>query len=160
GLQKPQVGVATTISWRSDGLTAVRPVALIDAGGPAAGAWSADAYRTDVSGYAGTLSSVVDTSGVSDPAPQAVYQSYAQANYGTGQGLSYLLPVPDGAYTVRLHFAEPAYYYAGGRVFDVRLQGTTVRAGYDIFADAGATNRATALSFAVAATGGQGIKIE
>src|SRR5262249_42887890 len=121
--------------------------------------WSADAYRTD-SGYTGTLNGVVDTSGVSGPAPQAVYQSYAQANYGAGQALSYLLPVPDGAYTVRLHFAEPSYYYAGGRVFDVRLQGTTVRAGYDLFADAGALNKATALSFSVAATGGQGIKIE
>src|SRR5262249_30716561 len=152
-------GVPTVISWRSDGLAAQRPVALLDAGGPAVGGWSADAYATAAYPYPGTISAAVDTGAVSDPAPQAVYQSYAQASYGEGQELAYQLRVPDGAYTVRLHFAEPSYNYAGSRIFDVRLQGATVQAGYDIYAAAGGMNKATTLSFAVAATGGRGIKV-
>ena len=49
----------------------------------------------------------MDTSGVSNPAPQAVYQTYDYANYGAGNELAYQLPVPDGTYTLRLHFVEP-----------------------------------------------------
>ena len=38
-------------------------------------------------------------------APQEVYQSYVDA--GTGDRVWYRLPLPDGSYTVRLHFASP-----------------------------------------------------
>ena len=91
------------------------------------------------------------------PAPQAVYQSYRNAPSG---GLSYPLNVPDGDYTIRLHFAEHEFFYVGARVFDIRLQGVTVRSKYDIFADAGAAHRATVQTFTVTASGGTGILLE
>ena len=47
----------------------------------------------------------------------------------------------------------------GQRVFDIDLQGSTVESGYDIFADAGAANTATAQTFTVTVTGGQGIQL-
>src|SRR6202034_2816524 len=82
-----------------------------------------------------TFPNAVDTSGVTNPAPQAVYQSYAQAASGIGNALSYHLSVPDGVYTIRLDFVEPNQSVtAGGRVFDIDLQGTTVQKGYDIVA--------------------------
>src|SRR5262249_14729695 len=106
------------------------------------------------------LANPVDTAGVADPPPQAVYQALATANGGAGQRLSYSIPVPDGNYTVRLHFAEPSLTRAGDRKFDVVLQGPTAHAGYDIHAAAGGRLRAAALGFAVTAAGGAGISLD
>src|SRR5512140_665289 len=102
----------------------------IDAGGGAAGSFVAD---TDFSG--GTSYSNTDpitTSGVSNPAPQAVYQSERYGNF------SYTIPnLTAGAnYTVRLHFAEIFWNSAGQRVFNVSINGTPVLSNVDIFAAA------------------------
>ena len=159
GLEKYVQGQTVTVQWRSNGLTNNLPAALINAGGPEAGTWSADAYRSDGYTYTGTITPTVNTSLVTNPAPQAVYQSYDQANSGVGQQLSYQLPVPDGTYTLRLHFVEPSYSSAGQRKFNVLLQGATVQSNYDIYAAAGALDRATTLSFTVTAGGGSGIAL-
>ena len=45
---------------------------------------------------------------MANPAPQAVYQSYAQAEYGVGNSLSYHLAVPDGVYTVNWTLSNPS----------------------------------------------------
>ncbi len=99
-------------------------------------------------------------SGVTNPPPVAVLQSYADvfANGANGASLRYDLPLPDGAYDVRLFFVEPS----GGNVrrFDVRLQGQTVLDNYNIQADAGAVRKAVAKSFAVSATEGQGLTLQ
>jgi len=49
----------------------------------------------------------------------------------------YLLRVPNGRYRVTLKFCEPHFDAAGKRVFDVTLEGKTVRAALDIFAVVG-----------------------
>src|SRR5205807_2242093 len=79
GLEKFEQGQSVSVSWRSDGLTPTRTVALVDSGGNGApGGWQGGAFRTD-SGYSSTFSNAVDTSGVSNPAPQTVYQTYSVA---------------------------------------------------------------------------------
>jgi outer membrane protein assembly factor BamB len=45
---------------------------------------------------------------------------------------------PARAYTVSLHFAEPAWAKKGQRIFDVALMGRTVLKGFDVAAEAGA----------------------
>ena len=40
-------------------------------------------------------------------APQNVYQAYITTSHGVGNKLAWSLPVPDGAYKLRLHFMEP-----------------------------------------------------
>src|SRR5690242_21478543 len=47
------------------------------------------------------------------------------------------------AYTLRLHFFEPYSLSPGQRVFDIKLQGATALAGYDIAGDAGDGAKAT-----------------
>jgi hypothetical protein len=156
---KLQVGQQVTISWHSAGLTPQRPVALLNAGGATADNWVGDRAASGV--FFGTFANPVDTSAVTNPAPQAVYQSYAQAPLGVGKydNLTYQFPVPDGNYTIRLHFVESYQFaYVGQRKFDIQLQGNTVQAAYDIFADVGAL-KATAKTYVVTASGGSGIAL-
>ena len=163
GLEKYVQGQQVNLQWQSDGLTQLQNVLDINAGnGPAIGDFQANMDQVDANYYAnGSFKSPVDVSGVDNPAPQAVYQSYAAAPAGIGNTLSYRLPVPDGTYTIRLDFADDSAYYEGQRVFDVNLQGTTVQAGYDIFQAAGdVADRATQLTFTVTASGGNGIALD
>jgi hypothetical protein len=60
--------------------------------------------------------------------------------WGDTPPLTYTFPVVNGAYHVNLYFAEsyPADQVVGARVFDVKMQGTTVFSKLDVFATAGA----------------------
>ncbi len=106
-----------------------------DSGGAAA----PFAYDTGFSGGgAGSTADAIDVSGVSNPAPQAVYQTYRQGSFTyTLAGLT-----PSAPYTLRLHFADPSSTAAGQRLFDVSVNGTNVLAGFDIYAAAGGKDKA------------------
>ncbi|MBX5457158.1 MAG: discoidin domain-containing protein [Thermogemmatispora sp.] len=140
-------------SWSAlAALLARAPIALaaapiqINAGGPAASPFIAD---TDFSG-GGTSSSSnsISTAGVTNPAPQAVYQTARLGNF------SYSIPslTPGASYTVRLHFAETYWTASGKRVFNVSLNGQTVLANFDIFAAAGGANKAVVKEFTATAS--------
>ncbi|MDF7813762.1 malectin domain-containing carbohydrate-binding protein [Hymenobacter sp. YC55] len=77
----------------------------------------------------------------------ALYQSERYGNF------VYHLPVPNGTYTVKLHFAELYWNAAGQRVFDVAAEGTTVLSAYDIVRKVGPLT-ATTESFSVTVTDG------
>ncbi|CAH0999303.1 hypothetical protein LEM8419_00601 [Neolewinella maritima] len=109
--------------------TAIR----INAGGPTTdnqgSTFRADQYFLDGNSYLNANNSL-----------PAIYQTERTA--GSPYVLRYALPLADGAYTVRLHFAE-IYWGAigaggtGRRIFDVRLEGQLVQDNYDIIADVG-----------------------
>jgi hypothetical protein len=84
---------------------------------------------------------------VSDPAPAAIYQSEHNGNF------TYTIPglVPGGDYLVRLHFAGIFHNASGLRVFHVRINGTTLLNNLDIYAEAGAKNKALIREFTVPA---------
>ncbi|MFI5378942.1 MAG: right-handed parallel beta-helix repeat-containing protein, partial [Tepidisphaerales bacterium] len=155
-LQKLEAGHQYTLSWQTNGVTANQPVLLVDTGGPAVGYWTADAFST-TSDNSRTVTNTIDTSGVSNPAPQQVYQSYVWPS--SGSELAYQLPVPDGNYTLRLHFMQDVSYI-GKSVFDIKVNGVVVKSAYDLFASAGAGYKAAALSFNVNASGGKGFLVE
>ena len=116
----------------------------INTGGDAVGDYASDMY------YAGGFTNrhpttVVDTSAVPDPAPQAVYQT---EHYGPND---YAIPNlnPSEQYLLRLHFAENAFTVAGARQFNVVINGQQVLTNFDIFAAAGAANKAVVEDFLV-----------
>jgi subtilisin family serine protease len=91
-------------------------------------------YLTSVSGPYSTPGSV-DTSFVSSPAPQAVYQTIRD-QWGSSNPTTYSIPVPAGTYKVRLHFAE-IYFLGhsgniGKQVFDIKVNGVLKYSGFDI----------------------------
>ncbi len=122
-----------------------RVVAIASGSATGASPYSADGYYSGGSTYA--TSNAVDTSGVADPAPMSVYQSERYGNF------SYVVPnlVPGTSYTVRLHFAEISLSGPGQRVFDVAINGQQVLSKFDIYAAAGAENKAIVEGFTTTA---------
>jgi hypothetical protein len=55
------------------------------------------------------------------------------------------------SHTVRLHFAETFFSTAGSRTFNVIINGTQVLTNFDIFAAAGAKNKAIIEQFTATA---------
>lgn len=155
-----QAGLADTSGSVSSTSTAVfsdvsvgpvlaKAALALNAGGGAEGSYAADAGFST-----GTLTSqnnvATDTTGVPNPAPQAVYQSNRYGNnftYTLG-GLK-----PGAAYAVQLQFAEAYWMSAGKRIFNVAINGTTVLSNFDIFAAAGGANKAVEEDFSAIADG-------
>lgn len=102
--------------------------------------WVAD---TDyVTGFRSKQNITVDSN--DDP---VIYQT-ARSNM-----TDYNIPVVDGAYIVKLHFAETGVSAPGQRVFNVNVQGTALN-NLDIFAETGGRNVAIVKVFNVNVSGG------
>jgi len=103
----------------------------ISAGGPAAAPFVAD---EDFSGGStASTTHAITTTGLTNPAPQSVYQHNRYGNF------TYTIPglTAGASYTVRLHFAEEYWTTAGSRIFNVLINGAQVLTNFDIFATAG-----------------------
>src|SRR6202522_463775 len=126
----------------------------ISAGGPAAAPYVADEDFTG--GATSDTTHAITTTGLSDPAPQSVYQHNRYGNF------TYTIPglTAGASYTVRLHFAEEYWTTAGSRTFNVLINGTQVLTDFDIFATAGGEYKAVAESFTATASSSGAITIQ
>ncbi len=117
----------------------------INCGGSAAAPYIADVDFTD--GATLTRLNTIDLSGVTNPAPTAVYQSQRYNN------MSYTLPgfAAGSSNTIRLHFCDTKWTTVNSRLFNVTINGTQVLTNFDIVAAAGAGNKALAESFTLPA---------
>ena len=120
----------------------------VNSGGGAASPFIAD---TNVSGgtIAAPTGAAISTVGVTNPAPQAVYQT---ERYGTFTYTFGSLTTAT-AYKVRLHLAEYYFNTANARKFNVAINGTQVLTNYDIFAAAGGQNKAIVPEFTATPNG-------
>ena len=111
----------------------------------AASPFSADTYSSG--GTAHSVTNTITTSGVTNAAPAAVYQT---ERYGS---VTYTLPnlVASAQYVVRLHFAELYWTATGKRVFNVSINGTAVLSSFDIYQAAGAQYKAVVREFTATA---------
>jgi hypothetical protein len=66
----------------------------------------------------------------------------------------YAFTVPNGFYTVKLHFAEVSQAGTGQRLFDVRINGALVLTNFDVCAAAGGALKAIVRAFPISVTGG------
>jgi hypothetical protein len=117
----------------------------INSGGAAVSPFVAD---TDYSGggtYA--VSHTISTTGVTNPAPAAVYQDAREGTF------TYTVPgfTAGSTHTVRLHFAELYFSAAGQREFNVAINGTPVLTNFDIVATAGGQYEANIQQFTATA---------
>lgn len=130
--------------------TFVVPVSTVrvNAGGPAAGSFSADSgfSTSSIQGAGATVS----TTGVTNVAPAALYDT---ERWNTS-AFTYISPVLTAgrSYIVRLHFAERYVGTVGARQFNIALNGASSGANYvsnfDVFAAAGnSMNKAVVRDF-------------
>jgi hypothetical protein len=114
----------------------------INCGGPAV-----SPFGPDVDFNGGTTvdhpMNVIDTTGVNDPAPAAVYQS---ARIGS---FKYTIPgfAAGSSHLVRLHMCEMRYAAVGLRRFNVTINGSPVLTDFDILAVTGRMNKALVEEF-------------
>jgi len=121
----------------------------------AVGSFQADQYNTGGSTYTNT--NTIDVSLItSNPPPAALFNN---ERYGA---MSYTIPgfTSGATYTVTLYFAEVYLTAAGGRVFNVSINGTAALTNFDIYATAGAQNKAIAQSFTTKANSNGQIVID
>jgi hypothetical protein len=125
----------------------VAGVIQINSGGGKSGTFVADGDFSG--GNTASTTATIDLSGVTNPAPMGVYQSERWGLF------TYAIPnlTPGGSYQVRLHFAELAYGGPGKRVFNVAINGNMVLSNFDIFATAGASDKAVVEQFTTTADG-------
>ncbi len=118
---------------------------FVNSGGPAytdtlGNSWAADNSFTG--GTADTTTHAI--AGTPDP---TLYQSERFGDF------SYQFTVPNGAYNVKLKFAEIYWTAPGKRLFNVAINGTPVLTEFDIVATAGAPYTALDETFPVTVTG-------
>ncbi len=130
--------IPRTFINQTSGTTEAEIVA-INSGGPAVSdanggdaSFVADEYYSG--GGTSANNNVINTSGVANAAPSAVYHSERNGTF------TYTIPglAPGAQYTVLLHFAETYFTAVGQRVFKVAINGTNVLSDFDIYAEAGA----------------------
>jgi Malectin domain len=108
-------------------------VTAINAGGSATGNFATDKDYNTGNEYSDTSTSI-NTSGVSNPAPQAVYQTCRW-----NSSFTYTIPglTAGTSYIVYLDWAELSFQAAGQREFNVAINGSTVLTNFDVYATAG-----------------------
>jgi hypothetical protein len=121
------------------------PIQYVNAGGPMVAPFDAD--RGFIGGMAVHHPNAIDVSRVVDPAPAAVYQTARSGSF------TYKLDgfAPGTSHLVRLHFAETYFAGAGRRLCTVTANAAPFLSAYDIFATAGAMNRANVQEVTVSA---------
>ncbi len=141
------LGAATGTAQATVTAPAAQTLFQINAGGPAVGTFAADGYYSG--GTAAHTTAAVSTAGVTDPAPQAVYQTERYGNF------TYAVPglTPGAAYTLRLHFTEIYWNSAGQRLFNVSVNGSPALTNFDVFAAAGGKDRGIVETLPVTADG-------
>ncbi len=145
----------TSFSWTvSSGTSTGSGGVDISAGGPAAAPFAADEDFTG--GATAAVTNAISTTGVTNPAPQSVYQHNRYGNF------TYTIPglTAGASYTVRLDFAEDYWTAAGSRTFNVLINGTQVLTNFDIFATAGGEFKAVAESFTATASSAGAVTIQ
>ena len=98
----------------------------VNSGGVAIGRFAAD------NGYSGGASAgsmaLINTNGLTSPAPQSVYQTERSGSF------SYVFTglVPAQTYKLRLHFSENKYTAAGQRLFNVSVNGAAILTSFSV----------------------------
>jgi Malectin domain/Fibronectin type III domain len=147
---------STQASAETSAASSSSDIVAINSGGPAVsnsgGGDASFVADEDVSGGGTAITAnTITTAGVTNAAPQAVYQSERAGVF------TYTIPglTAGTQYTALLHFAEFYWTAAGKRVFNVAINGTPVLTNFDIYATVGANKALVEQFTATANSSGQ-----
>ena len=128
----------------------------MNAGPNTVAGWEADdAYIVKGADY--TKNESFDLNNAPNAGPVELYQTCSRA----GPVFNFAA-IPDGRYTVRLHFADPAYdasATSSNRRINVTVEDKTVLSNYDVVASAGGGHKVDVKQFDVTVSDGNGMTI-
>jgi len=126
---------------------AATPLYAVHCSGNSIGHFSGDAYFSG--GYGAWASPSPDASDVAGPVPAGLYTTQRLGAF------TYTFPnlTPGKLYTLRLHFVESGHTAPGQRLFNLDINGGRALTNFDVFAAAGATNKAYIVEGSIAANG-------
>jgi endoglucanase len=127
-----------------------QPTIRIEAGGSASFTGTGGLVWSQDQGFSGGSTADRGNISIANTDDDKLYQT---ERYGMS---GYALNLPNGTYTVKLHFAETysSITAKGQRVFDVNVEGKDIL-NLDVFAEAGGSNRALVKSVTATVTDGQ-----
>jgi len=125
----------------------------------AGNAWQPDQYYAKGKGYGFQGGDIVDRGAGTKIEGTEDARLYQTERYALE---SFTAEVPNGTYTVKLHFAETYsdITYDGPRVFDVKIQGAEVIKDWDVYKSAGGLNKAVVKEFKDIAVADGVLKVE
>lgn len=132
----------------------------VNCGGPDIEEWVADDPYI-VAAHSGSLYDFEvepSLSGVTDPAPASVYPTVRHQS-GVGQHIEYSFPMPNGKYTVRLHFSDSYDAEGTQRNMSFSIEDQEVLTGFNIVATAG-QNQAVVKEYTVTVDDGNGLQVK
>ncbi len=146
-------GQVFNVQWSSDGLTKDYTALRMNVGGETSQGWLAEQFHsTDIANSQFTLGFLPDVTGVSHAAHPSVYQT------GLTGEIKFDLPIPNGIYTVRLHFMEPsADANIATRKFDVLADGEMIFDDVNPFVETDGLRKPFTKEFTFSASGGSGL---
>jgi hypothetical protein len=120
----------------------------VNSGGSSVGSFASDAFFSG--GSTASTSAAIDLSGVWNPAPAAVYQA---ERWSTGTfTYTFTNLIPGRSYFVRMHFTENVFSVPNQRQFNILINNMQLWTNLDIFARAGAKNKAIVCEISAAAS--------
>lgn len=94
--------------------------------------WQADRYFSNGSTEATRSNTAKTNDSIAETQDDGLYQSHRYS-----KNLGYRIPVANGTYDIKLHFAETFWKDSGKRLFDVAIESKTVIGDLDIVANKG-----------------------
>ncbi len=126
--------------------------------------WSACSSQNNCSGYVSGGFAYSEANDINTDIPAGMNNTIFTSEWTGGQGngvpvggtaFTFNVPVSNGGYLVRLHFAELNKFAAGLRLFDVLVEnGQGSLANFDVFAAADGANRAIVREFPITVSDG------
>ena len=120
----------------------------VNSGSGGTGTFAVDAFFSG--GSTSSTGAAIDLSGVWNPAPVGVYQA---DRWSTGTfTYTFTSLIPGRSYLVRMHFAENEFNAPQQRQFNIVINNMQLWTNLDIFAVAGAKNRAVVCEISASAS--------
>tara|TARA_R110002072_G_scaffold302710_2_gene487739 strand:- start:309223 stop:315027 length:5805 start_codon:yes stop_codon:yes gene_type:complete len=126
----------------------------VNSAGGAVGNFSSDSNFNTGSTFSTGAAIDVSDSSIPSGTPAGIFKT-TRFDFNGGSELQYAFPTGVGNFEVTLFFAEiySPVFRAGGRVFDVSIEGVLELDDFDVFAQAGAGNKGIARTFQVVSDG-------
>ncbi|TVP76127.1 MAG: LEPR-XLL domain-containing protein, partial [Puniceicoccaceae bacterium] len=151
-LSKLEQGTPFEIVFQTYGFAEIQAAQWFNGGTATYGRWLP--LNSDQGTSLFTNNNTIDRSGVSNPAPESVYQQQRREGFGPGNRMDFTLDLPQGDYVIRLHMAT--VNSTAATVYDILIDDVVVREAFDLLAAAGGAANTAVVEEVLVSVGANG----